>query len=496
MRSLRPLDLTITIHVLVVFAIVICQACDQSSPVYHVGAPPEGTPVTSTEAQVATPTPGSAVPHPTNFEDSLSDEALARYKNLPVEFQDALREEAEISDHEKAMQYLRNLPDDIVPISELLDDWEITIFEERLDSSYQRLLLLEGYPNSTNVWFSDKTEEEARFGEFSRMVMALWHIVSRDGEVLPPLEETLSPEALAKLDTIDPVMLQSFRLIWESTRTLSPAEFTEELEQDLLAAPSNIPSIEELALSAEAIELLDDMPDLKALIQQKVATAILRNHKWDEEDTAGIEQFLAPYYTQEGKAAFTRGLDPSLIHSFPLVCGPLKPRVGIALPTWAIPAPFRDVPWTHMMFKWPSHEQTLSEEALSRLRSMDATIQDTFEKFWYGTGPMPKEAGKMACSAARWERGLIDSPFTSLPAPEEILSTEVLDLYRSFTPSAQDMFRDQMFWNILNQGSIWNPETGEAVPIYGTPLEEILEALNVWGEHFIRSAHKSFSNTK
>ena len=531
MRPPRPLNSAIIVPALVVSVLVLCLACAQTTPVYQVGAPPEGTPVTSTEAQSAQPASGSAVnptpvyhvgapsdatpvtsteaqaaqpspvsdvPELTGFEDFLSGETLAKYKSLPVEFQDALREEAAVSGYEKAIQYLHDLPDDAVPISELLEGWVLGTFEH-LDSSYQRLLLLEGYPNSTNTWLKgDVTEEEARFGDFDEMVMTLWDIVSGDGEVLPPIEDTLSPEALAKLDSIDPVMRQSFRLIWESTRTLSPAELAEELEQDLLAAPADLPVIEDMGLSAEAVELLNDMPDLKALVQQKVATDVLRTQKWDEEYIAVIEHFLSPYYTQEGKARFARGLTPYVMSGFdPLICQPsLTPQMGIALPTWAIPAPFRDVSWTHLMFRWPDYEQALSEEALSRLRSMDPVMQRTFEKFWYGTGPMPKEAGEMACSVAQWECGLIYAPFTSLPAPEELLSPEGLELYRSLTPPLQKELWDQEVYLILKSGIVWNPTTEEAVPIYGTSLEEILEVLKVWSEHSVRSLSERISNTE
>ncbi len=472
------------------FVLMLCLACTQFDSGPEVTVPSEGTVTAITGDQPTQPSSTPTITFPTSFEDALLGEAVTKYKGLPVEFQDALREEAELNGNEKAVQYLLELPDDIIPLSELLDGYILDIYQH-LDPSYQRLLLLEGYPYSTNTWLKSNVTEEDRFNDFGEMVLTLNKIVSGDGEVSPPLEDTMSPEAIAKLEIIDPMMRQSFRLIWESTRTHPRMGLAEELEQDLLAAPAGMPAIEDLTLPAEAIELLEVLPDLRTIVRQMIAAEVLRNQKWDEEDTAGIVQFLVPFYTEEAKARFERGLSYHTAFGMdPLICGSMKPQVGIALPTWAIPAPFRDVPWTHLMFRWPDPEQALSEEALSKLRSMDPLMQDTFENYWYGTGPLPRDAGEMACSVAQWERGIIYAPFTSLPAPEEIFSPEGLEMYRNLTPSLQDELWGHIIYQMLKDGIVWYPEKEEAVPTYGTPIDEILTVLKSQCEYSVRSLAK------
>ncbi len=438
-------------------------------------------------------------PTPMSLEGSLSGHDLAKFNGLPEEFQNALREEATENGSEVATQYLHDLPDDAVPIADLLDSWGLDLFDQ-FDSPYQRMLLLEGYPNSTMTWYEDKwrageiTDLKYRFGAFEGMVNTLWREVAWDGvEHLPPLEDTLSSAALAKLDSVDPIIRRAFRLMWES-RTGSLNEVARQatlLEEDLLATPNDMPTLEDMGLSVEVVKALDDLPDLRVLAQQMVAGLLVSRHEWGPDESASIEQRLAPFSTPDGKAAFVRGLIPRQDDTVePLVCHPSYWQgFGVSLPTWAIPEFFRDIPPDKMMFRWPDLADGLSSEALDKLESLDPSLRQLFMDSWYGRGDLPKQAEQMACQVAKSERGLLDAPFTTLPSLEEILSPDALELYGELAPYWQDMITSGIGANILS-GEVWiigeSPKDIQIVSSYGTPPSEFLKALGVSADYMIR----------
>ena len=101
-----------------------------------------------TATATAIPTP---VPTPTpiiSFENSLGGSNLTKFLGLPVEFRDSLVTESKETDNDQALEYLHDLPNDAVPITELLDIQTQEIFDS-LHEGDQRQLLLEGYPNAS-----------------------------------------------------------------------------------------------------------------------------------------------------------------------------------------------------------------------------------------------------------------------------------------------------------------------------------------------------------
>ncbi len=177
-------------------------------------------------ASIATAVPKPAVEQP--FEATLHSDDLAKFRGLPEEFQAGLLEEADENGYEVAAQYLDDLPDDAVPIADILDTYHLGdtynlgVFG-LLDRPYQRMLLLKGYPNSTLIRDEDKwrageiTDVEYRFGAFQGMVSTMSQEFARNGlERLPSLEEVLSAAALAKFDSVDPIVRRAFQVMWES----------------------------------------------------------------------------------------------------------------------------------------------------------------------------------------------------------------------------------------------------------------------------------------
>jgi len=183
-RPSRPLDSAIIIPALVVFVLSICQACDQTTPVYQVGAPPEGTPTTSTEDRVAqstpesavynvgalseaapvtstevqpaqpTPEPGFSLLHSTDFEDFLSGDTIGMYRNLPPEYQVALqaystwgiaRDRVDVVVAQKIKQW----PAEPTPMSDVLSPTGYQMYQDlhpKTKSYHQARFLLYSYP--------------------------------------------------------------------------------------------------------------------------------------------------------------------------------------------------------------------------------------------------------------------------------------------------------------------------------------------------------------
>ena len=69
--------------------------------------------------------PESPSPHP--FEAVLDGDNLAKFRGLPSEFQNALRQESEETSIATALRYLRDLPEEPPPIAEMLSPDGITV---------------------------------------------------------------------------------------------------------------------------------------------------------------------------------------------------------------------------------------------------------------------------------------------------------------------------------------------------------------------------------
>ncbi len=89
----------------------------------------------------------------------------------------------------------------------------------------------------------------------------------------------------------------------------------------------------------------------------------------------------------------------------------------------------------------------------------------------------------------RWERRLLDNPFTTIPSPEEVLSSEALELFRGLTPKLQGVIGRELGFRIVT-GEVRIPgessQEAQTVYTYGTPPSEFLEALGAWADQWVR----------
>ena len=157
------------------------------------------------------------------------------------------------------------------------------------------------------------TEEEARFAMFETLVVTTFGLWFGEGiKPLPPLEEALSVSGPAKLESLDPVMQDSFRLIWENTSvgryTIITAAM--KLEEQFLAAPIEFPAIEELGLSEASVRVLGELPELEDIVVQFVAGRLVHRGVWNTQDAENLDDTLKQFDSPEGKAAFARNVLP------------------------------------------------------------------------------------------------------------------------------------------------------------------------------------------
>ena len=302
-----------------VLVVVTLAACSESPP---PSPEPTFTPsVAPTSTPVPTPSPTPVVP----FEDSLSSADLARFQALPVEIQGALVDESLESGNESALRYLRDMPDDPAPLSAILEPETLSLLDT-IDEPYRRQLLLEGYPNSTfRHWRKprpdrDPTDLEYWYGNFHVLVRGVHGTLTEEGHLLPPLEETLSPTALKRFESLDPLMQASFRLWWETRRTKSPSDDADRLEQDLLDMPTELPDIRELGLSEAAVKVLERESEIRDYALGEVAANLVLDQEWDGDDAARLQEHIDAYEEPGGREALARGLRPWRVEP---VAGPI-----------------------------------------------------------------------------------------------------------------------------------------------------------------------------
>ena len=308
---------------------------------------------------------------------------------------------------------------------------------------------------------------------------------SGDGEVfLPPVGETLSREALDKLDSVDPRMRRAFELVWDNRKVL-PGEsdgLALGLEEALLAAPDTLPDIADLGLSAHSLELLDEIPAARRFVVEWLAAEVVQNVDWRSNIAASIDEFLGQFRTLEDRANLARLYLPARSGAWPLVCNSV-PSFGLWL-TWALPEVFRGVPPNHLMAEWPPHRDALSPAALARLDGLDARLQDGFGEYWYGTGPLPMEARLMACLTLRWSYKLEHIAFTELPSLSSILSGEALAKYDALSERDRYLIERGLV-HIILEGEIFSGRS-KTVYLHAMSAEEALEAVRAWAEREVR----------
>ena len=467
----------LTLPMMAILAVVTLAACSESPP--PSSEPTATVQVAPTATATSTPSPTPVVP----FEDSLSSADLARFQALPAEVQGALTAESLESGNDNALRYLRDMPDDPAPLSAILESEKLSILDTT-DEPYRRQLLLEGYPNSTvrhwrKSWLAgDLTDLEYKYGNFDVLVRGIHQILTEDGHLLPPLEETLSPSALKKFDSLDPLMQASFRQWW-AKRTLSPNDAIDRFEERLLDTPTELPGIGELGISEAAVKVLERESEMRDYALGSVAANLVLDQQWDSDDAARLQRHIEAYEEPRGREALARGLVPGVPDPWIalLTCQP--PAWGPVPPDSVVPKPFRDVHPARLVYYWPAPEDALSDAALANFNLLDETMLEAFEMGWFGHG-LPKEAGIMSCLVAMWDRGIADTPFTSMPGPDVFLPEDKRKFYDELT--------DREKWTIeLNlAGDILNGEISfrrnrfgqtESVSTLGSTPEEFLEGL-------------------
>ncbi len=480
-------------------ALVVVAACGTNSP------PVQPSPVTN-----AVPAETQTTPEPTaepEFEATLEGKDLAKFQGLPSEFQDALNHVAEapqhpqssFTSHEEALEFLKGVPDDVQPVSEVLPPETLDMFNDLGDDD-RSFVLLDMYART----FSDKdfypdspeTERQALLeGLFEQLVKQVYEMEFGDGEVhLPPVGEALSADALRKFDEIDPLIRKAFLLQWRNLRVPEEKldDLAAKLERALLAAPLDPPPLVELGLSQEAMRALEEVPNLRTFVDEFVSADLARKGAWD---TVGTEQsgamlldtIIERASTPEGSRMFAQGLLPVTNSQPPPLISHLRPEFGF-WPLWAIPPFFRDMQPEDIVTEWPDHELVLSQEALAKLSSLDATLQEAFEKYWYGTGALPNDAHWMAGLVVRWERDLRALPFDTLPEIEELLSGEDLAAYRQLDEFSQTLIIDDIALDLLHGETF--PTSSTAVNTYRATPEEFLEALKASVSRTVQEASK------
>ena len=433
---------------------------------------------------------GRADPHP--FEAVLAGGELARFKGLPPEFQEALREESEETSIATALRYMRELPDEVTPIAEILSPEALGRFED-LSPRYRRAVLM-GYDEALKERPGQvPTELPPPSAILAGMVDTVHQMEFGDPKVLlPPMADTLSQEALDKLGSVDPMMRRAFELIWDNRKVL-PGEvdsLTRRLEEALLAAPDTLPDIAEVGLSAHSLEALDEIPAARRFVAEWLAAEVVQDVGWRSRAAASIDEFLGQFRTPKDKANLDRLYLPAKSGAWPLVCH-FHPSFGV-WPAWALPEAFRDVPPNRLMAEWPPHRDGLSPAALARLDSLDARLQDAFGEYWYGTGPLPMEARRMACVTLRWSYELEHIAFSAVPPLESILSNEALAKYDALAERDRYLIERELVRTIL-EGEI---SSGPSTPVYLHTMstEEALEAVGEWAEAEVRTISERRAN--
>ena len=460
-----------------VFALAALATCsDSPSPSSEPTATAAAAP-TSTPAPTPSPTP--VIP----FEESLSSADLARFQTLPVEVQEALVDESLESGNDSALVYLRDMPEDPAPLSAILEP-EVLSLLNTIDDPYRRELLLEGYPNSAvRYWrYRDQSRDtddlEYRYGNLHVLIPGVHKTLTEEGHLLPPLEESLSPAAFRRFESLDRLMQASFREWWETKRTLAPEEEIGRFEERLLKTPTELPDIRELGLSEAAVRVLESESEIRGYALGEVAAALVLNQEWKSNDAARLQRRILAYDEPGGREALARGLWPGETDPFLAILACQPPAWGHIPPDSVIPKPFRDVHPAKLVYYWPEPEDALSEEALANFRLLDEKMLEAFEVWWFGHG-LPHDTRFMSCLVTEWDRGIADTPFTSMPGPDVFLPEDKRKFYDELTDHEKWAIEHNLAGDIL-KGEVWFKRSRfgqtERASTIG-PIDEFLEGL-------------------
>ena len=421
---------------------------------------------------------GLQSPGETAFGSRLESDDRAKYDGLPVEFQTALAEEAEAAGHDRAVQHLRDLPNETLPLTEVLSSGVFASYED-LDTSRQRSLLLDVYTDAFRVYADElgdgTVEVEAPASLFEQAVELTY-----DGGIvnLPPVEETLSTASRTRLDGLDTRMQRAFRTIWSYRRAQSHEvdDAVAGLERDLLAAPVDFPAANELGLSTKSLALFEEMPtDIQEWYDRLIATDLVSG-KIPGDGDHFEDDLLVLLSSSVGIDAFRRGLMPTAAHaaSEPIVCvlGPERWPPGATPPTDDRTVVFL-----------PPPAEALSGDALAVLSALDTPLRDAHDLRWKDAGPVRPE--DMACAIARRELRILATPLTTVPMLADVLSAGGVKSYNAMPGFRQDAFQELLAFQVLDARTA---PIGEVSAVaFDGDVDEFVEALQVWAEKWVEA---------
>ena len=477
MRIKMSIKRTLLLTVLVVQCIAAL-ACGwtsppvQPSPVPNVA--PAGTSSTadlshSTEIPTHTPVALEPTIEP-EFETALEGDDLAKFRGLPSEFQDALRQEFDESGEAKTLGYLRGLPDETPPISEMLEPAALGWFGV-LRPSDQHFLLLEGYPEVYR-----RNEQAGRdFDGFRFAYKNMVEVVfDNRGVKLPPIEEALSEDAVAKLDSMAPALSRAFRLAWDEAkpRHVDLDDTIKRLEGSLLISPAEMPSLKELRLSDASIAQFSALPtEMQGWLWRQAARELVVRGSLSTY-TVMRDEYIQVLSEPEALTTFNRGIMPVPEYSH---VGTTFACLG-SPSTWPdsvtarMPKDFGDRPAVFL----PPFEDALSPEALDRLDELDSRLRAAFKDRWYWSGPFSQQ--KAFCEITKLERGIMYVPTATAPVAQDLLSEEGKSRYKTLSDDAQREL-DRIIADSVIYGIALDPREGRPVMSFSSSPAAFLNAI-------------------
>lgn len=424
----------------------------------------------------------TATPAEVEFRSSLEAAALAKYDALPAEFQGALAEEAATTDRDIAVQHLRDLPSETLPIATIVSSGVLARFED-LDPPLQRALLLDAYVDAFRVYADElgegSIEAEAPAALFEQAVELTY---GGGATYLPALEDTLSQEAFARLDALDPHMQRAFRTAWRFRKAaLHEVDDTvAQMERGLMAAPAQMPPLDSLGLTENSVALLEMLPeDIRDWLWQ-IAAADLVSGVDPGESELLRDEFVVSVSTPAAVDAFDRDLMPAtadpLSSPVPIVCamGPQRWPPGTAV---SQPERLMD---RYAVFL-PPPDAALSPGAAARLRAMDAQLRRVVDQRWKELGPVTPE--RRACEVAKWDRDLLGAPLTEVPSLVDLLTEESVQRYAGTPRFRQEAFQELLALQII-EGRTRSIGEVPAV-LFDKEVDGFVEALRAWAEEWV-----------
>ena len=87
----------------------------------------------------------------------------------------------------------------------------------------------------------------------------------------------------------------------------------------------------------------------------------------------------------------------------------------------------------------------------------------------------------------RWDRGIADTPFTSMPEPDVFLSADMRELYAQFSDYGKEVVQRYLVSYILKGEVIYKRErfATEKVSTLDSTPEEFLEGLRFWADEWV-----------